>query len=170
VLVEVDVPHQAAAVLAGMTIVLGEGAEEQRSRLADRPDLLGADVREQVALAERIPAAAYVRAQRVRSTLRAELLAALARVDVLATPTMPCTAPTVQEASTGQLEVAGRRLGLADAHLRYNVGANLAALPAGTQPVPRPAGALPVGLEWVAAPGRDRTILETMLAMEDAWR
>jgi Asp-tRNA(Asn)/Glu-tRNA(Gln) amidotransferase A subunit family amidase len=83
---------------------------------------------------------------------------------------MPCTAPTVLDANAGEFEVGGQVLGLADAHLRYNIGANLAALPAGTQPLPRPAGALPIGLEWVAAPGGDRRILETMLAMEHAWR
>jgi aspartyl-tRNA(Asn)/glutamyl-tRNA(Gln) amidotransferase subunit A len=168
-LVEVDVPHQWAAVLTGLTIVLGEGADVQRDRIADRPDLIGADVRDQVALAERIGAASYVRAQRVRELLTRELLAALAQVDLLATPTMPCTAPTVGEANTGTLEIAGQEVGLADAHLRYNIGANLAALPAGTQPLPRPDGALPIGLEWVAAPGGDRRILEAMIAMENAW-
>jgi Asp-tRNA(Asn)/Glu-tRNA(Gln) amidotransferase A subunit family amidase len=105
----------------------------------------------------------------VRSALRAELLTALGQVDLLATPTMPCVAPTLAEANSGSLEVGGQLLGLADAHLRYNVGANLAALPAGTQPLPRPPGALPIGLEWVAAPGHDRLILETMLAMEETW-
>lgn len=169
-LIVVDVPHQWAAVLAGLTVILGEAADEHRVRRAERPDLLGTDVVDQLALADRISAATYVRAQRVRGVLRTELLGALEGVDLLATPTMPCVAPTVAEASTGQLEVGGQVLGLADAHLRYNVGANLAALPAGTQALPRPEGALPIGLQWVAAPGQDRRILETMLAMEHAWR
>ncbi|HET6154127.1 MAG TPA: amidase [Marmoricola sp.] len=168
VLVDVDVPHQGLAVTTGMTIILGEGAEEQRDRRADRPDLLGRDVLDQLAMADEITAATYVRAQRLRALLRAELLAALADVDLLATPTMPCTAPLVSEAATGGFEVGGQMTELADAHLRYNIGANLAALPAGTQPLPRD-GALPIGLEWVGRPGDDGTILEAMVALEQAW-
>ena len=170
VLVDVHVPHQWAGVIAGMTIVLGEGADEHRARRVDRPDLLGSDVRAQLAIADQITAATYVRAQRVRSLLRAELLTALAGVDVLATPTMPCMAPTVDEASSGTLLVGGEELSLADAHLRYNVGANLAALPAASQPLPRPSGALPIGLQWVAAPRQDRRLLEAMVAMDNARR
>ena len=137
-LVDVEVPHQWAAVVAGLTIVLGEGADEHRERLADRPELVGSDVREQVALAGTITAATYVRAQRVRALLRAELLAALSGVDLLATPTMPCAAPTVAEANTGRLEVGGEVLGLADAHLRYNIGGQ----PRGaSSPSRHPAGA-----------------------------
>ena len=169
VLIEVEVPHQWAAVTAGMAIMLGEGAEEQRARRAHREDLFGDDVRAMLAMADQVTAATYVRAQRVRTVIRRELLTALARVDVLATPTMPCLAPLVEEAATGQLSVGGRSIGLADAHLRYNIGANLAALPCGTQPLPRPGGALPIGLEWVAAPAGDRRVLESMSSMEALW-
>ena len=169
VLIEVEVPHQWAAVTAGMAIMLGEGAEEQRARRAHREDLFGDDVRAMLAMADQVTAATYVRAQRVRTVIRRELLTALARVDVLATPTMPCLAPLVEEAATGQLSVGGRSVGLADAHLRYNIGANLAALPCGTQPLPRPEGALPIGLEWVAAPAGDRRVLESMSSMEALW-
>lgn len=169
-LLEVDVPHQWASVTAGMTIVLAESAEEQRRRRADRPDLLGQDVRDMLSIADQIPAATYVRAQRLRATLRAELLACFTQVDLLATPTMPCVAPTVDEAATGELAIEGRTVSLAEAHLRYNMGANLAALPCGTQPVPRPPGALPIGLEWIAAPNGDRQVLEAMLGMEHAWQ
>ena len=168
-LVDVEVPHQWAAVTSGMAIMLAEGAEEHRARRARRADLFGDDVSSMLAMADRLSAATYVRAQRMRNVIRRELLVALDGVDVLATPTMPCLAPLVDEAATGELTIGGRRVGLADAHLRYNVGANLAALPCGTQPVPRPAGALPIGLEWVAAPGGDRRVLEAMIAMESSW-
>ena len=168
-LVEVEIPHQWAAVTAGMALILAEGAEEQRARRADREDLFGRDVRDMLAMADQVTAATYVRAQRLRATIRRELIAVLNRVDLLATPTMPCVAPLVEEAATGRLSVGGRTVGLADAHLRYNIGANLAALPCGTQPVPRAEGELPIGLEWMAAPGQDRAVLEAMTAMEALW-
>ena len=65
--------------------------------------------------------------------------------------------------------MCGTRIGIADAHLRYNIGANLAALPCATQPLPREDTEPPVGLEWVAAPGRDDRLLAVMLAAERLW-
>jgi aspartyl-tRNA(Asn)/glutamyl-tRNA(Gln) amidotransferase subunit A len=170
VLVEVDVPHQWAAVPAGLTIILAEGAEEQRARRLDGEAQLGADVRAMLTMADQITAATYVRAQRVRATLRRELVTALAQVDVMASPTMPNVAPRADEIGDGQLTAGGRRIGIAESHLRYNIGANLAALPCATQPLPRPVGSLPIGLEWVAAPGRDEQLLAAMSAMEGLWQ
>lgn len=168
-LVDVDVPHQWAALAAGVTLILAEGAEEQRDRRADREDLFGKDVQGMLAMADQLGATTYVRAQRIRSVLRRELLAALEHVDVLATPTMPNIAPRADEIGDGQLTAGGSRIGIADSHLRYNIAANLAALPCGTQPAPRPQGALPIGIEWVAAPGADTQIVMAMLAMDSLW-
>ncbi|MEV0592785.1 amidase [Nonomuraea cavernae] len=162
-IVEVEIPHGWAATAAGMTIILAECLDYHRERRRDgRDELFGADVRAMLDLGERVPAGAYVRAQRLRHVLRAEALAALSGVDVLAMPTMPCVAPRIEDANEGVLPVGGTRVSLAEAHLRYNVLANLAALPCATQPVGVDSAGLPIGLQWVAAPGDDERLITSM--------
>ena len=166
-IVEVEIPHGWAATAAGMTIILAECFDYHRERRRDGGDeLFGADVRAMLDLGERVPAGAYVRAQRLRHVLRAEALAALSGVDLLAMPTMPCVAPLVEEANEGMLTVGGARVSLAEAHLRYNVLANLAALPCATQPVGVDSAGLPIGLQWVAAPGADERLITAMTSFD----
>ncbi|MFA1541875.1 amidase [Actinomadura monticuli] len=161
--VEVEIPHGWAAVAAGMTIILAECLDYHRERRASGGDaLFGADVRAMLDLADEMPAGAYVRAQRVRHVLRGEALAALSGVDLLAMPTMPCVAPRADAVADGMVPVGGTEVAMAEAHLRYNVLANLAALPCGTQPLGVDGRGLPMGLQWVAAPGRDGALVSAM--------
>lgn len=161
--VDVEIPHGWAAVAAGMTIILGECLDYHRERRGPGAgELFGADVRAMLDLAEQVPAGAYVRAQRVRHLLRGEALAALSGVDLLAMPTMPCVAPRADAVADGMVPVGGTEVTMAAAHLRYNVLANLAALPCGTQPLGTDRDGLPFGLQWVAAPGRDATLVSAM--------
>ncbi|WP_168221071.1 amidase [Actinomadura sp. WMMA1423] len=161
--VEVEIPHGWAAVAAGLTIILAESADYHRERRGPGlEELFGADARAMLGLADGIPAGAYVRAQRVRQALRGEALAALAGADLLVTPTMPCVAPRADEVGDGMVPVGGKEVPMGEAHLRYNVLANLAALPCGTQPLGADHRGLPIGLQWVAAPGRDGALLSAM--------
>jgi Asp-tRNA(Asn)/Glu-tRNA(Gln) amidotransferase A subunit family amidase len=162
----VDVPHAAVAIAAARAIYLAESLDFHRDRWARRPELFGADVQRSLAQAEQLGAADYVRAQRIRRSLRSAVLDLLSGVDLLLMPTMPTAAPSAAAAETGILQVGGRDVGLVDVHLRYNVVANLAALPAGTQPMGTDGGGLPLGLQWVGAPGTDDRILTAMTAFE----
>lgn len=162
----VDLPDAGLAVAAARAIYLAESLDFHRDRWARKPELFGADVRRSLAEAEQLGAADYVRAQRIRRELRSECLRVLAAVDLLLTPTMPTAAPPSADAESGVLHIGGREVSLVDAHLRYNVIANLAALPAGTQPMGPEGDGLPLGLEWVATPGADDRILSAMVAFE----
>ncbi|GAA1793808.1 amidase [Actinomadura chokoriensis] len=162
-IVDVEIPHGWAAVAAGMTIILAECLDYHRERRGPGGDeLFGADVRAMLDLADELPAGAYVRAQRVRQVLRGEALSVLSGVDLLAMPTMPCVAPRADAAAGGTIPVGDAEVPLAEAHMRYTVLANLAALPCGTQPLGAGGGGLPIGLQWVAAPGRDDALISAM--------
>ncbi len=162
----VTINHAWAAVTCGVVIFLAEGLDYHMERWVCRPELFGGDVRTTLALAEQVSAADYVRAQRVRRALRDEVLTALSTVDLLLTPTMPSGAPLSDQAASGSLIIGGVAVSVADAHLRYNVLANLAALPAGTQPMGRDANGMPLGLQWTGAPGSDASILAAMTGLE----
>jgi aspartyl-tRNA(Asn)/glutamyl-tRNA(Gln) amidotransferase subunit A len=62
---------------------------------ANRPDDYGPATRERLESVRTQLAIDYIRAQRVRNEIRAELRQAFERVDVLITPTMPATAPLI---------------------------------------------------------------------------
>lgn len=162
----VDVPPAPLAVATARVIYLAESLDFHRDRWARQPELFGAGVQRSLALAEQLGAADYVRAQRIRRALRSAFAGVLLDVDLLLTPTMPTAAPPAAVADTGVLHVGGRQVGLVDVHLRYNVVANLAALPAGTQPMGPDERGLPLGLQWVAAAGCDERILTAMVAFE----
>jgi len=150
----VDLPPAATAVAAGLAIFLAESLDFHRDWWTRRPELFGMDVQGVLALAERLGAADYVRAQRVRRALRESWLRVLASVDLVLTPTMPTAASLVDVAERGVLPVGDREVSLADAHLRYNVAANLAALPAGTQPMGLGQGRPSAGTAVNRSPGR----------------
>ncbi len=165
-IVDVEVRHLPAAVSAGLAIFLAESLDYHRERWTRHPDLFGADVQATLALAEQLSAADYVRAQRIRHGLRISMLDVLSDVDLLLSPTMPTAAPLVEVAQTGVLPIGSQEVSLAEAHLRYNVHANLAALPAGTQPMGPDRRGLPLGLQWVGPPGSDVRLLAAMAATE----
>ncbi len=166
--IPVELSLGAHAVAAGMTMILAESGEYHRPRLApgSRHEF-GHDVRASLTLAETVPATAYVRAQRVRAQMTQELLALLQTVDILAFPSMPCTAPTWEQASSGVIQIGACKVPLAEAHLRNNVAFNLAGLPCATQPCGNDERGLPIGLGWATAPGRDQLLLSVMCAFEN---
>jgi aspartyl-tRNA(Asn)/glutamyl-tRNA(Gln) amidotransferase subunit A len=165
-IVPVRLDHGHLAVTAGIVLFLAEGLEFHRARWDREPELFGTDVQGLLSLAEQVGAGDYVRAQRLRRALRDDHLAVLSSVDLLLTPTMPSGAPPVDQAASGVLVVGGREVGLAEAHLRFTVGASLAALPAGTQPMRADADGLPLGVQWIGRPGDDATVVAAMAALE----
>jgi aspartyl-tRNA(Asn)/glutamyl-tRNA(Gln) amidotransferase subunit A len=160
--IEVPTPYREHVVTAGVVIMLAESYDYHRERFATHADLFGDDVRQLLSMAADVTAGDYVRAQRVRQAVRNELLAILSTVDVIVSPTMPCTAPTASAAATGSIPVDGTTVSIADAHLRFNISASLAALPCASQPLPPPIGELPRGLHWMSSPGRDDRMLRSM--------
>lgn len=160
--IEVPTPYREHVVTAGVVIMLAESYDYHRERFVNQSHLFGDDVRQLLSIAADVTAGDYVRAQRVRQAVRNELLAILSTVDMIVSPTMPCTAPTVTAAATGSIAVDDTTVSIADAHLRYNISASLAALPCASQPLPPPVGELPRGLHWMSSPGRDDRILRSM--------
>ena len=130
----------------------------------ERPALLGADVRAQLLAGLEFSAVDYVQAQRFRTHLSRHLAGVWEKVDLLLMPTLPFTAPRV-----GQRTV---RLGERDVdNLRANV--RFTSLPSltGTPALSLPAGfdgdGLPIGVQLVAASGRDEWLLDVAIDLQD---
>ncbi|SDG02607.1 Asp-tRNAAsn/Glu-tRNAGln amidotransferase A subunit [Blastococcus aurantiacus] len=122
--------------------------------LADRMDVLGPDVRSRFETAAAIDDDAAGRARALLDTARSRVLD-LVGDRVLVLPSAPSVAPLAATGATPELR---------NATMRLTCLAALAGLPAVSLPV-RTGDGLPAGVCLVAAPGRDRALLD--LVQED---
>lgn len=108
-IVEVNFEKVQTYVAAAATIIVAEAAAYHTPWFPSRREEYGADVASLLQVGQSVPAPVYANAMRTLAIARAgEADAVLhdARVDVLAVPTTPLTAPTIEEARNP--EVAGR--------------------------------------------------------------
>jgi aspartyl-tRNA(Asn)/glutamyl-tRNA(Gln) amidotransferase subunit A len=94
--VDVVIPHAAVARYAQRAIMLGEAFAYHEGDLRTKPELYGANTRQQLRQGALYSAADYVQAQRVRSLIKREVADVLADVDVLITPTSLGLPPTFE--------------------------------------------------------------------------
>jgi aspartyl-tRNA(Asn)/glutamyl-tRNA(Gln) amidotransferase subunit A len=111
-----------------------------------------------------LPAAASVKAGRVRALMRRRVAAAFAQVDVIAWPTVPAPAPPLE---APLVELPSGTLTADQANVRGAGLANLTGIPAISVPVGLEDG-LPVALQLQAAWGRDELLLDAAEALERA--
>src|SRR6185369_2083084 len=155
----VEIAHARFAPSIYLPTVLAEGAEYHAKTLDRMPDAYVPGVRLRFELGRYVLAEDYLRAQRGRDRLRAEVNAALAGRDALLLPTIPIVAPPLG-ATTIPMD-DGRDEPLRAAMLRLTQPFNLTGHPAMSLPIPIRAGekpgptgadatGLPVGLQLVA--------------------
>ncbi|MFI5689288.1 amidase [Streptomyces sp. NPDC051636] len=153
-IVSVDLPELYPLFAAQLITLLAEGFHTHGAGLRSRWDQYGRPFRRTLVLGGLIPASAYVHAQRVRAWGAAGLRRRLDRIDALATPTWPGTAPRYDDPA-----------GLAAVSwlpsLWSAVGFPAVALPMGFDPA-----GLPLSLQLAGTPGTDRALL----AVADAYQ
>ncbi|MEU8248853.1 amidase [Nonomuraea sp. NPDC048916] len=134
-----------------------ETAAVHAGRLAEAPELFDPEVLERLRVATEMPGWRYVRAMGARSRLAEVVAGALfGRHDVLALPTVPLTAPLLDQRET---ELDGRPVAVRAALLALTSPWNVLGLPALTVPAGTVDG-LPVGLQFVCRPGREHLLFE----------
>ncbi len=110
---------------------------------------------EQLAAGLEVPAIAYLAAQRTRARLAETLLGVFDEVDVLALPTTPVTAPRIDDFARFLMVLS-----------RNVIPFSLVGFPAISIPCGTDRDGLPVGLQLVAAPGREDLLVQTGSAYE----
>lgn len=123
----------------------------------------GADVRLFLSLGSRITAQDYIRAQRLRSLIRAGAARALGEVDAILLPATACTAPPILPDAEEAGEVDDATTSLISA---YTFFGNLTGLPALSVPCGYDAGGLPVGLQVIGRAWDEGTVLRVGRAVE----
>jgi aspartyl-tRNA(Asn)/glutamyl-tRNA(Gln) amidotransferase subunit A len=104
-----------------------------------------------------------VDAQRLREKLRTDLASVLREVDVLALPSSKSVAPSVTDAEAQSGFIDTRAL---DGACRFAFLGNLTGAPAGTAPVGRSAGGLPIGLQILGDAWDEACVLAVLAELE----
>jgi len=154
------VPEPSAASLdiagaAGLVVSRCEAAAVHRSLGLDR-SLYWPEVADQLDAADQVTAVDYLDAQRARGQLAERLRRCFDHVDIVAMPTAPTVAPTVDDAPRHLMTLA-----------RNAIPWSFVGFPAMSLPVGLVNG-LPVGLQLVAPPHREDLLVAAGLAIEEA--
>jgi amidase len=154
--VDIQLPGWNAATNASRLLLVAEAWATDGWLVQRHPDRVGQDVAARLALGRDAGQAELAAARATSHRWRAELEAALTRVQLIATPTLTIFPPTLARAE--ELLTA-----------RCTLPANLAGVPALALPVPAD-GPLPASVQLIGPHGAERELLAAGLVLEAASR
>ena len=150
---------------ATWTIIMAEAGAYHRQWFRTRSQDYSAETRENLQLAEFLPAADYVQAQRVRTVLQGQAEHLLSTIDALITPALAITAPRLGQ-TTGT--VGGKVKEINPVFIRLADPFNLTGMPAISVPCGFGSEGLPIGLQIAAAPHAEAAVLRIAAAYQAA--
>jgi aspartyl-tRNA(Asn)/glutamyl-tRNA(Gln) amidotransferase subunit A len=139
-----------------------EAYEVHNERVADNPQLFDPEVLERLQMSAEVRGWEYIHAMKARDALMAHMAAVFEEVDLLLMPTLPLTAPALEQR---EVKLGGEAVSVREAVLSLTSAWNLTGLPAINIPAGQVNG-LPVGLQVVAAKGRDVQLLDQLRELE----
>jgi aspartyl-tRNA(Asn)/glutamyl-tRNA(Gln) amidotransferase subunit A len=160
---EIQLPRIHHASPATFAIISSEAMAYHEPYLKTRAAEYGADVRGRLAAGQFILAKDYLKAQRARQVLRADVDAALQTVDALLLPTTPVPAPPL---TASEVTVDGAREDVRGALTRCTRPINLTGHPSLAIPCGLTAVGLPVSLQLVGRFFDEGTLLSLGCAYE----
>ncbi|MFG2459668.1 amidase [Streptomyces sp. NPDC048523] len=165
-LVDVEIPMARYIQAVQWGLMVPEATVYHERSLRATPDLYAADVRILLEAGELTSAGDYLRAQRARTLMRDAWARMFDGIDVLAAPTVPMTA-----AEEGQEAVEwadGTTEAVSDSYVRLCAPANITGVPALTLPVGHDHAGLPIGMQLMARPFHDATVLRVGRVYEES--
>lgn len=158
--IEVDIPELDMATYAGYIIVSGEPASYHRGMLQANPDGFRADNRIQLEAGTLTTTPQYLESQQIRRALVKAFKKAFSKVDVLAGPSIPITAPRFKSNWVEEnLDVTKRCM-------PFTVPANLAAIPSLSVPIGLSSDGLPIGMQLMGDHLSEKLLLQVGYAWE----
>jgi aspartyl-tRNA(Asn)/glutamyl-tRNA(Gln) amidotransferase subunit A len=159
---EVILPEAHRARAAAYTITTIEGAQLHEKRLRERAADFDPATRDRLLAGLMVPAAWYVKAQRFRRWYADQVLKLFADVDAILLPATPCSAPKLGQVTMnigGQEMLVRPNLGI------YTQPISFIGLPVALAPI-HTKGAMPLGVQIVAAPWREDIALRVAFELE----
>lgn len=162
---DVRVPLERHAGAIGFVTMTVEAARGHAAEYREHREKMALDVRMALAIGSRIAAKDHQRMQVLRRRLRRQMADVLGEVHVYATPTVASAAPLVRP----RAELAGESdQAVTNDLVRYTFLGNLTGLPALTAPVGVQGARMPVGLQLMAKPWDEATLLAAAYGLERA--
>lgn len=162
---EICVPDPGEINIAARIVQLSETAALYAHH--KDPKLFGEDVWALIEQGKLVSAQEYVNGQRVRALFRRDFDALWRKIDVLATPTTPITAPRLDEDS---VEIGTETEDTRLASTRLVRALNFLGEPALSMPCGKTAAGLPIGLQLISRPFSDPKLLEIAKKLESTLR
>lgn len=158
----VELPESHRARAAAYMITASEGAKEHLANLRSRPQDFDPATRDRFLAGAMIPATWYLQAQRFRTWYRDRVREVFRDVDVILAPTTPCVAPKLGQE---KMVIDGVEMLVRPNLGRFTQPLSFIGLPVLSVPIQRP-GALPLGVQLVAAPYDEALILRVAAQLE----
>lgn len=155
--VEVEIPEIGLLRTVHLVTIVSEMASSHLTLFEKHASEYGLDTRLNLSLARQFRSFDYIQAQRLRVRLQRHFDEALAKCDVLMTPTTGCTAPTL---AVDALETGESNLPLFYEIMRFAPAANLTGYPAISVPAGYDANGLPIGLQGMGRPWEEALLLQ----------
>jgi aspartyl-tRNA(Asn)/glutamyl-tRNA(Gln) amidotransferase subunit A len=162
--VDIHVPDIDAINVVGRVLLLVEAVSNLRPYLDRRTDF-GPDVLALLDQGRLVSAVDYVDAQRLRRIHVREFSKLWTQVDCIFTPSTPTAAPSIGQTT---MQVGSTTEDVRLATTRFMRAINVLGIPALAMPCGFTATGLPVGLQLLAAPRQEDTLLRIGAALEDA--
>jgi Asp-tRNA(Asn)/Glu-tRNA(Gln) amidotransferase A subunit family amidase len=159
---EIAVDQAELARIALVLIITVEALPEFRPQDLEEADVLTASLLKYERL---LPAEALARAYRVRALMRREAVRAFERCDLLAWPTVPATAPPIENPT---VELPSGPSPADPANVRQGGFGNLTGIPGINVPVGFDPDGMPIGLMLQAPWGREELLLDAAEHVERA--
>ena len=161
--VEIEIPTAEGQRAIFANIASPEAFSYHEKYLASSPDLYGPDTRARIEAGRLMLSTDFVRAQRARSILKAELAAALEAADLLVTPTVPIPAPRIDQTAVEWDDGTETLVGALTRNTRLF---SITGLPAITVPCGFTSRNLPVGLQIIGKAFDEASVLRAAYAYE----
>lgn len=159
---DVSMPALEGVQEASAVITSVEALAYHETHLATQPKSYGPQVLKRLKEGQKRSAAEHVAAMRKRAEVRQAFATTFESVDVIVGATLPTLPPRIDEL---EVEINGKRTKVVEAFTRYNAPQNMAGVPALTIPCGLVKG-LPVGLQLIAAEGKDESLLSLGAAFQ----
>ncbi|HEU5422596.1 MAG TPA: amidase [Nitrolancea sp.] len=164
---EVRQPYPDQATRALLAMLYAEASSYHLPWLRERPQDYSANTRERLELGARLPATTYLSALRARRVIIAAYQELMRDVDILLTPPAPTASYRLDGPSTAPVGPEGDRMAPL---VRFSGPFDLTGLPAIAVPAGLTGAGLPIGVQLVARPFAEPTLLQTAQVVEQALR